>query len=64
VVSRSGYQRIGALRIRFGRIASGCANRACGLSRFADEDMVRLNRAVLVFLGMAAPPNNEELEPA
>ncbi len=26
------------------------------LGRLADEDMVRLNRAVLVFLGIAAPP--------
>ena len=28
----------------------------------ADEDMVRLNRAVLVFLGIAAPPSAEQLE--
>ena len=34
------------------------------VGRLADEDMVRLNRAVLVFLGIAAPPNNEELEPS
>ena len=27
------------------------------LGRLADEDMVRLNRAVLVFLGIAAPSN-------
>jgi mRNA interferase MazF len=26
------------------------------VGRLADEDMVRLNRAVLVFLGIAAPP--------
>jgi mRNA interferase MazF len=26
------------------------------IGRLADEDMVRLNRAVLVFLGIAAPP--------
>ena len=31
------------------------------VGRLADEDMVRLNRAVLVFLGIAAPPNNEQL---
>jgi mRNA interferase MazF len=30
----------------------------------ADEDMVRLNRALLVFLGIAAPPNNEQLDSA
>ena len=29
------------------------------LGRLADEDMVRLNRAVLVFLGIAAPPPSE-----
>ncbi len=29
------------------------------LGRLADEDMVRLNRAVLVFLGIAAPVSNE-----
>jgi mRNA interferase MazF len=27
------------------------------VGRLADEDMVRLNRAVLVFLGIAAPPS-------
>ncbi|MFZ3211677.1 MAG: type II toxin-antitoxin system PemK/MazF family toxin [Terriglobales bacterium] len=27
------------------------------VGRLADEDMVRLNRAVLVFLGIAAPPH-------
>ncbi|MGH9521161.1 MAG: type II toxin-antitoxin system PemK/MazF family toxin [Terriglobales bacterium] len=27
------------------------------IGRLADEDMVRLNRAVLVFLGIAAPPS-------
>ena len=32
------------------------------VGRFADEDMVRLNRAVLVFLGIAAPTSNEQLE--
>jgi mRNA interferase MazF len=32
--------------------------------RLADEDMVRLNRAVLVFLGIAAPTNNQQLESA
>lgn len=32
------------------------------IGRLADEDMVRLNRAVLVFLGIAAPSNNEALE--
>src|SRR5437867_13232502 len=36
---------------------------AC-VGRLADEDMVRLNRAVLVFLGIAAPTGNEQLEPA
>jgi mRNA interferase MazF len=30
------------------------------IGRLADEDMVRLNRAVLVFLGIATPPNNKE----
>ena len=29
------------------------------VGRLADEDMVRLNRAVLVFLGIAAPSNRE-----
>jgi len=32
------------------------------VGRLADEDMVRLNRAVLVFLGIAAPTGNEQLE--
>lgn len=32
------------------------------VGRLADEDMVRLNRAVLVFLGIAAPASGEELE--
>ena len=32
------------------------------VGRLADEDIVRLNRAVLVFLGIAAPTNNEQLE--
>ena len=30
------------------------------VGRFADEDMVRLNRAVLVFLGIAAPASGEQ----
>lgn len=30
------------------------------VGRLADEDMVRLSRAVLVFSGIAAPPNNEQ----
>lgn len=34
------------------------------LGRLADEDMVRLNRAVLVFLGMAAPSDKKQLESA
>ena len=29
------------------------------VGRLADEDMVRLNRAVLVFLGIAAPAEND-----
>ncbi|MHB8412669.1 MAG: type II toxin-antitoxin system PemK/MazF family toxin [Candidatus Acidiferrales bacterium] len=29
------------------------------VGRLADEDMVRVNRAVLVFLGIAAPAGNE-----
>jgi mRNA interferase MazF len=32
------------------------------VGRLADEDMVRLNRAVLVFLGIAAPTSNEQVE--
>lgn len=32
------------------------------VGRLTDEDIVRLNRAVLVFLGIAAPRENEELE--
>ena len=32
------------------------------VGRLADEDMVRLNRAVLVFLGIAAPSNDEQLQ--
>jgi mRNA interferase MazF len=32
------------------------------VGRLADEDIVRLNRAVLVFLGIAAPTSNEQLE--
>ncbi len=31
------------------------------LGHLADEDMVRLNRAVLVFLGIAAPSGNKQL---
>ena len=34
------------------------------VGKLPDEDMVRLNRAVLVFLGIAAPPSNEQLESA
>jgi len=34
------------------------------VGRLADEDIVRLNRAVLVFLGIAAPSNTEQLESA
>ena len=32
------------------------------VGRLADEEMVRLNRAVLVFLGIAAPSDNEQME--
>ena len=32
------------------------------VGRLADEDIVRLNRAVLVFLGIAAPASREQLE--
>ena len=32
------------------------------VGRLADEDMVRLNRAVLVFLGIAAPSDKQQLE--
>jgi mRNA interferase MazF len=34
------------------------------LGRLSDEDMVRLNRAVLVFLGIAAPSQTEPIETA
>jgi mRNA interferase MazF len=34
------------------------------VGRLADEDMVRLNRAVLVFLGIAAPRDSEQPESA
>lgn len=34
------------------------------VGRLADEDIVRLNRAVLVFLGIAAPSDNEQVESA
>lgn len=30
------------------------------VGRLADEDMLRLNRAALVFLGIAAPPGSRE----
>lgn len=32
------------------------------VGRLADEHMVRLNRAVLVFLGIGAPTSSEQLE--
>ena len=32
------------------------------VGRLTDEDMVRLNRAVLVFLGIAAPAGSEPFE--
>jgi mRNA interferase MazF len=32
------------------------------VGRLADEDVVRLNRAVLVFLGIAAPASSAQLE--
>jgi mRNA interferase MazF len=32
------------------------------VGRVADEDMVRLNRAILVFLGVASPSGTEPLE--
>ena len=35
---------------------------AARVGRQADEETVRLNRAVLVFLGIAAPSDNEPLE--
>jgi mRNA interferase MazF len=35
----------------------GKAKVGARVGRLADEDMVRLNRAVLVFLGIAAPPS-------
>lgn len=31
------------------------------IGRLADEDVVRLNRAILVFLGIAAPSGKEQL---
>jgi mRNA interferase MazF len=34
------------------------------IGRLADEDVVRLNRAVLVFLGIAAPPSRGPSESA
>jgi len=34
------------------------------VGKLPDEDIVRLNRAVLVFLGIAGPPSSEQLEPA
>lgn len=34
------------------------------IGRLADEEMVRLNRAALVFLGIAAPSGAEQLESA
>ena len=34
------------------------------VERSADEDMLRLNRAILVFLGIAAPSGTEQLESA
>ena len=34
------------------------------VGRLADEDMVRLNRAVMVFLGIAAPTNSEQRDSA
>jgi mRNA interferase MazF len=34
------------------------------VGRLADEDVVRLNRAVLVFLEIAAPPGREPSESA
>jgi mRNA interferase MazF len=33
------------------------------IGRLADEDMVRLNRAVLVFLGAVGPPASPRMEP-
>ena len=32
------------------------------IGRLDDEDMVRLNRAVLVFLGIAAPASREKMK--
>ena len=32
------------------------------IGRLTDQDIVRLNRAVLVFLGIAAPSDNEQRE--
>jgi mRNA interferase MazF len=31
------------------------------VGRLADEDMIRLNRAIVVFLGIAAPANKSRL---
>jgi mRNA interferase MazF len=33
------------------------------VGRLADEDLVRINRAVLVFLGIAGPTVGQEAEP-
>jgi len=35
------------------------ARLGANIGRLADEDMVRLNRAVLVFLGIAAPKDGK-----
>ena len=34
------------------------------VGKLPEEDMVRLNRAVLVFLGIAAPPSKDQVESA
>ena len=33
------------------------------VGRLADEDIVRLNRAILVFLGIAGPVSDEQSKP-
>jgi mRNA interferase MazF len=50
-----------ACRLMVDKITTVPKSRMGGrIGRLADEDMIRLNRAVLVFLGIAAPSLNEE----
>lgn len=52
-----------ACRLMVDKIATVAKSKiGARIGRLSDEDVVRLNRAVLVFLGIAAPSDDEHLK--